>query len=130
MSDRAILICDDEADIRAAMRRTLRGFLVTEASSVPEAFAILRDREFDAVVSDFSLGDGRDGLEILQFARVSQPNTIRFLVTGNTDVHVAIRAVNEGAVHRYFLKPWNDDQLRYALQLELHRHMPAPGSTP
>ncbi len=126
MSDRAILLCDDEVDVRAALRRTLRGFLVTEVGTMKEAFATLRARDFDAVVSDFALGDG-DGLEILQFARVNQPGTVRFLVTGNTDVSVAIRAVNEGAVHRYFLKPWDDDQLRYALQLELRRQVPPPG---
>jgi len=130
MSDCAILICDDEADIRAAMRRTLRGFLVTEADSAQAALAILREREFDAVVSDFSLGQGRDGLEVLQYVRVSQPSAIRFLVTGNTDLQVAIRALNEGSVHRYFMKPWDDDQVRYALQLELHRRIPAPGATP
>lgn len=122
MSDRAILICDDEPDIRAAMRRTLRGFLVTEAGSARDAIALLRDRDFDAIISDFNLGEGRDGLEVLQAARIERPDSVRFLVTGNTDVQIAIRAVNEGSVHRYFLKPWDDDQIRYALQLEFRRH--------
>jgi DNA-binding NtrC family response regulator len=44
---------------------------------------------------------------------------VRFLVTGTRDVDVAARAVNEGAVHRYFSKPWNDEKLRAALALVL-----------
>jgi FixJ family two-component response regulator len=44
---------------------------------------------------------------------------VRFLVTGNRDIDVAVRAVNEGAVHRYFLKPWDEHKLRDALDLQI-----------
>jgi DNA-binding NtrC family response regulator len=114
-----ILICDDDPDIRASMRRTLRGYEVVEASSPKEAIETLRTRKFDALVSDFSMDADSDGLDLLQHARVQYPNIVRFLVTGNRDIEVAMRAVNEGAVHRYFLKPWNDDQLRNALEILL-----------
>jgi len=51
------------------------------------------------------------------------PNAIRFLVTANREIEVAVRAVNEGAVHKFFLKPWDDDKLRSALELQLRsRH--------
>ncbi|HET7500708.1 MAG TPA: response regulator [Kofleriaceae bacterium] len=115
----AILICDDDPDIRGAMKRTLRGYEVTETSSPDEALAQLKTRSFDAVVSDFSLEAECDGLDLLQQVRTHYPDTVRFLVTGNRDVEVAARAVNEGAVHRYFSKPWNDDKLRAALEVVL-----------
>jgi DNA-binding NtrC family response regulator len=114
-----ILICDDDPDIRASMRRTLRGYEVVEASSPKEAIETLRTRKFDALVSDFSMDADSDGLDLLQHARVQYPNIVRFLVTGNRDIEVAMRAVNEGAVDRYFLKPWNDDRLRSALEILL-----------
>src|SRR5689334_19222612 len=106
----AILICDDDAEVRASMRRSLNRYHVTEASSPAEAMSVLRIAQFDAVVSDFNLGEGADGLDLLQTVRVLWPETVRLLVTGNTDVQVAIRALNEGAVHRYFLKPWDDEK--------------------
>jgi DNA-binding NtrC family response regulator len=115
----AILICDDDPDIRGAMRRTLRGYDVTETSSPREALDVLKSRSFDAVVSDFSLEADSDGLDLLQHVRLLYPDTVRFLVTGNQDIEVAARAVNEGAVHRYFSKPWNDDKLRAALEIVL-----------
>jgi DNA-binding NtrC family response regulator len=60
-----------------------------------------------------------DGLDLLQHVRVQYPDVVRFLVTGSTDLQVAMRAVNEGACHRYFLKPWSDDKLRDSLQIVL-----------
>lgn len=120
-----ILICDDEADIRSAMKRTLRGHAVTEASSPREALDKLKDFKYDAIISDFSLGDGADGLDLLQLVKVQYPDTIRFLVTGNQEIDIAMRAVNEGAVDRYFLKPWDDDKLRTALDIVSRTRQPA-----
>ena len=85
----AILICDDDPDIRGAMKRTLRGYEVTESASPREALDMMKTRKFDAVVSDFSLGTDTDGLDLLQHIRMQYPDTIRFLVTGNRDIEVA-----------------------------------------
>jgi DNA-binding NtrC family response regulator len=118
-----ILICDDDPDIRAAMRRTLRGHLVTEAGSPREAMEMMTGREFDAIVCDYSMGADKDGLDLLQLVKVQYPNMVRFLVTGNRALDIVMRAVNEGSVHRYFLKPWDDEKLRAALDIVLHsRH--------
>jgi CheY-like chemotaxis protein len=113
----SILICDDDPDIRQAMKRTLRGYDVTETTSPREAIDVLKQRPFDAIVSDFSLEAESDGLDLLQHVRVSYPKMIRFLVTGNREIEVAARAINEGSVHRYFTKPWDDEKLRAAIQI-------------
>ena len=115
----AILICDDDPDIRSAMKRTLRGYDVTETSSPREALDVMKTRSFDAVISDFSLEAETDGLDLLQHVKMQYPDTIRFLVTGNSDIEIAARAVNEGAVTRSFSKPWSDEKLRAALEIVL-----------
>lgn len=122
----AILICDDDPDIRSAMKLTLRGYAVTETSSPREALHVMKTRPFDAVISDFSLEADSDGLDLLQHVRMQYPDTVRFLVTGNRDIEIAARAVNEGAVDRYFSKPWSDDKLRAALEIVL-RGRPSRG---
>lgn len=114
-----ILICDDDPDIRSAMRRTLRQHECTEVGSPREALDMLKKRQFDAIVSDYSMGAESDGLDLLNHIKLMYPDMIRFLVTANRDLDIAVRAVNEGAVHRYFLKPWNEDQLRSALDIKL-----------
>ncbi|MEO7095589.1 MAG: response regulator [Polyangiales bacterium] len=115
----SILICDDDPEIRTAMKRTLRGYDVVEASTPREAMDLLKAHSFDALISDYNLGTDSDGLDLLQHTRVAHPDVVRFLVTGNREVDVAARAVNEGSVHRYFLKPWDDDKLRSALVMIL-----------
>jgi CheY-like chemotaxis protein len=107
------------------MRRTLRGYDVTEASSPREAMDTLKTRTFDAIVSDYSMGADSDGLDLLSHVRVVYPDTIRFLVTANQDIQIAARAVNEGAVDRYFTKPWDDAKLRQALEIVLASRHPA-----
>jgi DNA-binding NtrC family response regulator len=114
-----ILICDDDPDVRSALRRTLRDYEVVEAGSPREALDTMKVRRFDAVLSDYSMDADADGLDLLQLVRVQYPETVRFLVTANRELEVAVRAVNEGAVHRYFLKPWNDEKLRGALEVLL-----------
>lgn len=119
--DRQILVCDDDPEIRSALRRTLNRFQVTAVASMHDALAELKQRHFEAVVSDFDLGTNGepDGLELLQLTRMLYPGTARVLITGNSDVQVAIRALNEGAVHRFFLKPWDDEQLVTTIEIAL-----------
>jgi DNA-binding NtrC family response regulator len=121
----AVLICDDDPDIRAAMKRTLRDYDVTEVSSPRDALTLMKLKAFAAVVSDFSLQAETDGLDLLQHVRMQYPDTVRFLVTGNRDIEVAARAVNEGAVDRYFSKPWDDEKLRAALGILLRSRRPS-----
>lgn len=110
------------------MRRTLRGFEIMEAASPPEALALLKANQFHAIVSDFSMEGDSDGLDLLQHVRIAYPAMVRFLVTGNRDLETAVRAVNEGAVDRYFLKPWGDEKLRHALDIVLRSRHSAAGS--
>jgi DNA-binding NtrC family response regulator len=102
------------------MRRTLHLYAVTEASEPKEALAALKEHKFSAVVSDFSLNATSDGLELLQMVRLLYPELVRFMVTGTRDHDVAVRALNEGSVDRFFLKPWDDFKLVSALELLLH----------
>lgn len=110
------------------MKRTLRGYDLVEAGSTREALDLLKQDAYDAVVCDYSLEEDSTGLDLLQIVRVQYPQTVRFLVTATRDLEVALRAVNEGAVDRYFLKPWNDSKLRDALEIVLRgRFTPATG---
>ena len=121
----SILLCDDDPDILMALKRTLRNYDLVTVGSPSEALRVLKTRSFDAIVSDFSLEADSDGLDLLQLMRISYPDMIRFLVTANRDMAVAVRAINEGAVHKYFLKPWDDEKLRSALDLALRSKQPA-----
>ncbi|MBP6627808.1 MAG: response regulator [Kofleriaceae bacterium] len=128
MTNYTILVCDDDPEIRRAMRRTLNRYRVIDVATPQEAMLALRVGSFDAVVTDFDLGSGSDGLELLQTVKLLYPDMVRFLVTGNQDLTVAVRAVNEGAVHRYLLKPWDDDKVVTLMEIALHGRLVARGA--
>jgi DNA-binding NtrC family response regulator len=133
MSQRyTILIVDDEDDIRGAIRRTLHvpGYTIFEATNPAEALQILRTFDVDAVVSDFNM-PGMNGLDFLQRVRLTTPDVVRILLTAQADVQIAMRALNEGAVHRFLLKPWDHKDLRTILSIALHaRRAAQPAPTP
>ena len=114
-----VLVCDDDPEVCAAMRRTLHRYGVTTVGSTAEALTELRLRPYHAVLSDFDLSAASDGLELLQIVRLLYPETVRFLITGDPDLNVAIRAVNEGSVHRFFRKPWDPEQLVATMELQI-----------
>jgi DNA-binding NtrC family response regulator len=115
-----LLLVDDEDDLRATVRRALLspGYTFREASCGAEALAILASSPIDAVITDFNM-PGMNGLELLQRVRMSYPRALRVMLTGQSDVALAIRALNEGAVDRFVLKPWDNVVLKGVVGMAL-----------
>jgi response regulator RpfG family c-di-GMP phosphodiesterase len=101
-----VLCVDDEPKLLEGLGRFLVGkcTLVT-ACNGDEALKIVAAREkFDVVVSDMNM-PGMTGAELLKECRRLSPDTVRVLLTGETDMDVAIKAVNEGHLFRFLTKP-------------------------
>ena len=77
-----VLVLDDDEDNVAVLEAALltRGFDVRTAASSAEARALLSEHAVDALVTDFSLGDG-DALELMVALGSRRPK-ISILVTG------------------------------------------------
>jgi response regulator RpfG family c-di-GMP phosphodiesterase len=117
-----VLAVDDEANVLAALRRSLRarGYEVAIAEGGAQALEMMADRAFDAIISDMRM-PGMNGAEFLQAARALQPQAVRMLLTGHADVASALQAVNQGEIFRYLTKPWDDAQLAASLNEGLER---------
>lgn len=117
-----VLLVDDEPEVRTALRRTLYvpGYSIEEASDGQEALDLAKKTEFDAVVTDYNM-PRLDGVTLLQRVRILRPDTVRILITARADLNVAVRAINEDAVHRFLLKPWDNIDVRGILQMALHQ---------
>ena len=57
-----------------------------------------------------------DGAEFLTKSREIQPQAIRLLLTGYSDMESTIQAINEGGVYTYIAKPWDNDGLKLTLE--------------
>jgi hypothetical protein len=51
------------------------------------------------------------------------PRAMRIVLTGHTELDAIVNAINRGAVHRYYIKPWNDEGLRANIR-DAFRHHP------
>lgn len=110
---RGRLLCvDDEPNILSALRRLFRGhpWDVTIASSGAQALELMAQQPFDVVLSDMRMPE-MDGATLLQKVYEAWPDTTRILLTGYADMQSTIAAINEGRVHRFISKPWNDVEL-------------------
>ncbi len=102
-----LLVVEDDLGLARATKRVLleRDDCEVElAHDVGEATAKLRQRTFDAIISDFELPDGT-GADVLRLARALHPDAPRILVTSHTEWSAAARSVNEGEVFRILQKP-------------------------
>ncbi|HEY6557891.1 MAG TPA: response regulator [Polyangiaceae bacterium] len=119
----SILCVDDEPRLLEALERILFGkFEVTTAANGEEALLRLaRGERFDVVLSDMRM-PGMTGAALLaEFLRLA-PDTVRVLLTGQSDMNAAIAAVNEGQIFRFLAKPCSQHTLISALENAVAQH--------
>lgn len=117
-----VLLVDDDPGVRAGLCRALHGepYDILEAGSAEEALAILRARAVDVVVSDEEM-PGMRGTVFLKKVRESFPDTVRFMLTGKATLDNALRAINEGGISRFFLKPCDSWDLALSIRQGLQQ---------
>ena len=121
MQRHAILIVDDEpASLRALARTLLGDCRVLTAASPMQALALLSAEPISVLVSDQRMPEML-GTELLARAAAAQPQIIRILLTGYTDVTTLIEAINAGHVYAYITKPWEPGALRLIVRRALER---------
>ena len=59
---------------------------------------------------------GMDGIQFLSIVRKFTPNTVRIMLTGNSDLQTAMEAVNQGEVFRFLTKPCPPDTFKEAIE--------------
>lgn len=124
MSERARVLCvDDEQNVLEGLALHLRRrWHVYLATSGSEGLAIIeREGPFAVVLSDMRMPE-MDGATFLSHVRSVAPDSVRMLLTGQTDFSSAVAAVNEGQVFRFLTKPCPPDQLRTAFEAAAEQH--------
>ena len=115
--DHCVLFIDDEANILKALQRLLRNepCRVLTASRGAEALEMLERERPQVVVSDQRMPE-ISGVDLLQAVRQRHPDVVRILLTGYTEMNVAVEAINRGEIFRLVTKPWNDEELKATLR--------------
>ena len=112
-----ILIVDDEKSVLEALKRSFLDdpYVVYSAGSAVEGLDILSENKIKVVISD-EMMPGMSGADFLAKVSNVYPNVIRVMLTGQASLAAAIKAINKGEIYRFFTKPWDDFELRFAVK--------------
>ncbi|MCR9062387.1 MAG: sigma-54 dependent transcriptional regulator [Cytophagales bacterium] len=100
-----ILVIDDDQDVCLLLERFLKrqDFAVSLANSGKKGLALLEEDVPDLILSDFKLGDINGG-DLLKSVKEKHPNLPVIIITGYSDIKVAINVMKHGAFD-YVTKP-------------------------
>src|SRR5438445_616310 len=115
------LVVDDEESVVVTIKAILQldGYNVATTTSGVQARAMVRDVEYDLVLTDLRLEDG-DGLDVLKAVRENHPETITIMLTGYASLESAIQAIRAGACD-YPVKPSEVEELRSTVARGIER---------
>lgn len=124
-TQRSLLLVDDEPNITSALKRLLRreNLQILIADGGQAGLDILARQPVDVIVSDQCM-PGMTGVEFLKIAKNRYPETIRIVLSGDSEMRSVTEAVNDGAIYKFLRKPWSDQQLCDCIEEAfLHREM-------
>ena len=118
-----VLFVDDDMNILASFKRRLgRRFDIATVPGGEQGLEVLeKDGPIAVVISDQRM-PGMDGIQFLGEVKKRAPDTVRMMLTGNTDLTTAIKAVNEGSIFRFFTKPCPPEEMASAIEAGLKQY--------
>lgn len=110
-----ILYIDDEQNNLSSFRANFREYYtIFTANSVEEGINILRNNDIHIIITDQRMPD-MTGVNFLESILEEFPYQIRLLLTGYADIDILLDALSRKLVYRYLLKPFDDVELRTAI---------------
>jgi tetratricopeptide (TPR) repeat protein len=125
-ADKNYLVVDDFVGIRQLLRESLRNLgakNIDQASSGGEAIALLSKIRYDVVLCDYNLGEGKNGQQVLEEARIKNlllPSSVWMMVSAEKSVESVMGAA-EHQPDAYLIKPITEGVLLTRLNRVWHK---------
>src|SRR3979411_762811 len=119
-----ILLADDQADIRDALRLFWKGEGYKARAGAPpaEALSAIESREFDAVMMDLNYArdttSGQEGLDLLTSIQMLDSTLPLVVRTAWSSIEVAVEAMRRGS-RDFVQKPWENTRLLAILRTQI-----------
>ena len=116
-----ILIIDDDLDMCTLLSRFLirNDYDVEVAYTAALGISKFKETNFDIVICDFRLGD-KNGKDVLVEVKAHNPNIIFLIITGYSDIKIAVDVIKLGA-YDYISKPLIPDEVLSVLKNAIAR---------
>src|SRR5215468_12583720 len=121
MAAAQLLLVEDDNAMREMLESLFRqeGYVVSEASSASAALELVRQTDFDVVLSDIKM-PGKSGLELVGELRELRPDTPVVLMTAFGSIDTAVDAMRAGAFG-YTTKPFQPEEVIRTVKRALDR---------
>jgi diguanylate cyclase (GGDEF)-like protein/PAS domain S-box-containing protein len=108
-----LLLVDDDEGVLSALQRLLRrdGYRILVAQSAAAGFEVLALYPVQVILCDQRMPD-MSGTEFFDRVKELYPSTLRIILSGFTDLDSILAAINQGAIYRFYTKPWENKALR------------------
>jgi signal transduction histidine kinase len=116
-----IVYVDDEKANRVVFEASMGDFNVMTADCGATALELLAKHDVAVLISDIRM-PGMSGEELLRLVKEYYPRVIRMVITAHEDLGPILRAINEGLVVRYIIKPWDRSELTGLLRWAIEAH--------
>jgi two-component system sensor histidine kinase/response regulator len=116
-----LLLVDDDNYNLNMLKRIFREYDLSLAADGYQALDILQKQEVDLILTDQRM-PGMMGTELLEKAIEMQPNAIRMILSAYSDIPSLTDAINKGNVYRYVTKPFDNLQLKKAIEQALSHY--------
>ena len=112
-----ILYIDDEPNNLIGFKAAFRhDYNVLIANSADEGMEVVeKNADIKIIFSDQRM-PGKTGVDFFKEVSLKHPLPVRMLLTGYTDLESVITAINSGHIYRYLTKPWNENEIRGAIE--------------
>jgi len=114
--DAIILYVDDERANRIVLEQSMKTeFTIITAAGGDAALDLLANNDIAVLITDMRM-PAMQGDELLRIVKERHPQVIRMVMTAHQDIGPILRAINEGLVARYIIKPWDRPELVQVLR--------------
>jgi response regulator RpfG family c-di-GMP phosphodiesterase len=119
----AVMFVDDESAVLESLQLTQqKHYEVRVAGSGAAGLRMLRDEpRISVVVADMRMPE-MDGAAFLRNVREQAPDVVRLLLTGHADIEAAAKAINDGRIFRFLIKPCPPPEVTAALEAAVKMH--------
>jgi two-component system, sensor histidine kinase and response regulator len=112
-----VLYIDDEPNNLVGFKATFRmDYNVVVANSADEGLEMLQKHPDIKVILCDQRMPNKTGVQFFEEITTSYPGPVRMLLTGYTDIESVINAINRGHIFRYITKPWQETDIRSAIE--------------
>lgn len=110
-----LYVDDDEYNLMLFTEFMKQDYNVLTALSSAEGYSLLKENSIKVLITDQRMPE-ETGLEFIDRITPEFPDIIKIIFTAHVDHESALKAINQGGIYRYVMKPWNFQEMTQTLQ--------------